>query len=234
MKIVKSHLNNYSSTEYSISLDHIQSQYISMCLIFGNANFCYGNFTAFIIEENNNVSQVSNAPTSLVGSSSIYYKNGVYIFGGWSSMATIHASKYSLKNGTWKNLNIMPAFSSFVSFAEKKIWLSGREHSKTYCYDIIQNNYTELQSVKANYTKILCGNRKNYYVIEACGNIYESDYESDFEWMMWKELGSSEIENTPLIGCKVRWQGKVYFAFSNYNLYEFDLREKKIQKIKTI
>ncbi|CAG9328483.1 unnamed protein product [Blepharisma stoltei] len=232
-KIVQMDLNNnYSSTEFNISLDSPQSHYTTMCIIPGNSFFCYGNYpntanTAFIIDSNN------NAPDSLSLSGSIYYNSSVYVFGGHTRYSNvINAYRYYLLESKWENLNPLPVQSSFVSCIAKnnKILLSGREHSKIYCYDIIQNSYIELHSIQLG-QKIICENNKNAYVIEAGGYIYEGNQ----EWNYWSTIGSSGTEkNNNLIGCTVLWQNKAYFAFGGYNLYEFDMKEKKCKKLKTI
>mmetsp|Transcript_15530 Transcript_15530/g.15496 ORF Transcript_15530/g.15496 Transcript_15530/m.15496 type:complete len:261 (+) Transcript_15530:178-960(+) len=101
-KIVQTDLNNYSSTEFNISLDSPKSQNIAMCLIPGNSIFCYENHpthtsTPFIIESNNNVKQVVNAEHSLYASGSIYYNSCVYIFGGYNGFEPVNnAFRYNL------------------------------------------------------------------------------------------------------------------------------------------
>mmetsp|Transcript_15532 Transcript_15532/g.15499 ORF Transcript_15532/g.15499 Transcript_15532/m.15499 type:complete len:260 (+) Transcript_15532:178-957(+) len=100
-KIVQTDLNNYSSTEFNISLDSPKSHYIAMCLIPGNSIFCYGNYptptnAAFIIESNNNVKQVMNAEHSLGLNGSIYYNYCVYIFGGRAESTYASAFRYCL------------------------------------------------------------------------------------------------------------------------------------------
>ncbi|CAG9328480.1 unnamed protein product [Blepharisma stoltei] len=161
-----------------------------MCIIPGNSVFCCGNYpnaanTAFIIDLNNNVKKVIYAPDSLSLSGSIYYNSSVYVFGGYTGHFYVNnAYWYYLLENKWENLNPLPVQSSFVSCIAKnnKILLSGREHSKIYSYDIIQNSYIELHDIQAGiWRKIICENNKNAYVIEADGYIYEGNQ----EWKAW-------------------------------------------------
>ncbi|CAG9328479.1 unnamed protein product [Blepharisma stoltei] len=238
-KIVQTDLNNnYSSTELNISLNSPQSVYTTMCIIPGNSVFCCGNYpntaNAFIIDSNTNVKKVIDAPDKLGVSGSIYYNKSVYVFGGYTGQAHVNnAYRYYFLENKWENLNPLPAKSTFVSCIAKnnKILLSGREHSKIYCYDIIQNSYIELHNIQAGiWRKIICENNKNAYVIEAGGYIYEGNQ----EWNYWSTIGSSGTENNVLIGCTVLWQNKAYFAFCTNNFYEFDMKEKRCKKIKNI
>ncbi|CAG9328484.1 unnamed protein product [Blepharisma stoltei] len=207
-----------------------------MCLIPDNSIFCCGYYptpkkSAFIIQPNKMLKHVADTPFSIGLSGSIYYNDSVYVFGGsttsgiWSG-----AFKYYLWEDKWANLNPMPLKSTFVSCIAKnnKILLSGREHTKIYCYDIIQNSYNELHNIQqGQWRKIICENNKNAYVIEAGGHIYEGNQ----EWKAWRTIGNSGIISKELIGCKVLWENSAYFCFEGYDLYEFNMKEKKCKKI---
>ncbi|CAG9328477.1 unnamed protein product [Blepharisma stoltei] len=66
-KIVRINLSNYSSSEFHLPLDSPKSMFISMCSMPENSIFCYGDYpnstdSVFIIESDNTIRKVKNAP----------------------------------------------------------------------------------------------------------------------------------------------------------------------------
>ncbi|CAG9335217.1 unnamed protein product [Blepharisma stoltei] len=223
--------------------------HISLCKLPNNKIFCYGNIwpeissslssprgTSFVINEDFSIIPIKDGkPRS--GATSVYYENSVYVFGGWSTKLHIidritdSADKFDIEKGVWEALNRMPEPSIYVYTLvyNDSILLSGYNHHKLYCYNIIDNDYSELLDLREKCNKVIFEWNYSLYVIESGGNIWKSD-NNILEWRWLRNC----IAFGEVLSYHSTFKWSIFFLDSNYWLYKFRLSKEKLEKIKQI
>ncbi|CAG9320435.1 unnamed protein product [Blepharisma stoltei] len=220
-------------------------KYTSTAQLPNSEIFCFGNhdpssgFACIIDMKQLKVKKTlpPGAPCNSVAA--VYYKNSVYIFGGFDgSKSTTLANRFDLSLNKWNKLAPLPMESfncSCIEFNEC-ILVSGYYHTKVYKYDLTQNNYSELSEavVDGDNHKILAVANSRAYIVENYGFILESD---EMNEMVWRKIGKSTLtsfaqhywiwnDGSLFIGL-IHWYASDYF----YDFYQFELREKKFERI---
>ncbi|CAG9332829.1 unnamed protein product [Blepharisma stoltei] len=154
-----------------------------------NELFCFGSATyssnSYIISTIDFSSKKIPLSTPCYSASPIYYKNSIYIFGGFNDYIMPLAEKYDLIDKKWKKLIPLPSASdccSCVLFKEN-ILISGRFHRKIYAYNTDLESYSELPiDLGRVLHKMLVTWNMTVYAFVDNGVALESEIGNEFKW----------------------------------------------------
>lgn len=156
----------------------------------------------------------------------MFYKQGVYIFGGYDGNFLNSSDLFDLRSKTWKNLLKLPAALSSttnVVLKEKEIFIVGSESNKKrhfLCYNIENNMFRSINAEFAmSYWRNLIVKYGDSLFLMMGENILKSNVSNVESWQILRGSVNFEASSSrPVIREK-----KAFFVFSNKKVCQLDL-----------
>ncbi|CAG9335604.1 unnamed protein product [Blepharisma stoltei] len=197
----------------------------SMCLIPNCRIFCYNYYSDFIIEQNNEITELVSSKVNY-RLNIVYLNNFVYAIGGACKLA----EKYNLSTNTWESCRKLPKGNydnSFSAIFGNFILIVSHNMQKIVAFNTKVDDFYEIKSVKlsAFRHKFIAVDDQRAFIIEMGGNIYESQQGS---FAKWKFVGSNTLKDERIPSFCLSSRNSELFITSSCRLIKFDLRKKKL------
>ncbi|CAG9333351.1 unnamed protein product [Blepharisma stoltei] len=239
-KQIKINLFDLSKSEYELPIQQQSNwPHIVMHEIPNRGIFCFENRKGghvFLIHQDNSIENLSNRHNLSEGSSAIYHKDFIYLFGGINkSNQALVSERYNFMKSKWEIISSPLAFPFNISGfgINQKIIFHEQNSGLLGIYDITTDSYSEL------YLPLVYGEYKELFSIslsvflfEGRSNLLETNIEGLYDGR-WKIVGNIS-PCMSLIGSPVYTDNSIYFLFliPTLSLYKFDFVSKTAIKVK--
>lgn len=221
------------------------------CEISDNKYFFYGGFNPYIsnvciidIETKTGTAKKNGKEKANMGC--CYYKDKVYVFGGYNNQYLKDAERYDLITDAWQNLPSLPTgCAAGRCFGLKdSIIYTGFISTSILTYSILNNSYSEYGNFASNENKIICNIGNKIYVFVS-GHLYKITHLVSSELRDAKKFASKPtqlklvnentgIPNTNVLTSRTLKDKNFYFVLEDFKLYKFDLETESIAILKII
>lgn len=213
------------------------NQYSGYCALPNNQYFFYGgdphtgNFCTIDIEKKIGIIKGSRKVKGYMAC--CYYKDKVYVFGGFDGKFLQDAERYNLITDSWEDLSPFPVFSGHgvCSILKNEIVHVGVKTQCIVVYSIPNNNYTVHGNFKIDTFKIVCNYGDTIYVFES-GKLYKTN---SLNFSALKVVNNNTgVANNYVVAYGTLKNDKFYFVLEDRNLYKFDLKTESILNLRKI
>ncbi|CAG9320688.1 unnamed protein product [Blepharisma stoltei] len=234
-------LDSAAKSHFYISKNETLNFGTSIALLPQSELFCYGNhepisgISCIIDLKSWKIKKTLPSWTPCYFAGSIYYKNSIYMFGGYNGVSLLClASKFDINENKWFQITPLPMASSLCACTvfKNSIIICGYEHSKVYKYDVQIESYSELPVIdlRQNFQKILFEINSRIYILIKNGKILESEVDNEYAWSI---VGNSQF--VYYNNCFwVNHKGSIYISLHYYremHCYKFCLKKKILENL---
>lgn len=161
---------------------------------------------------------------------SCYYKNKVYVFGGYNGQYQRDAESYNLITDSWEDLSPLPircGNSACVRLNDNILYAAYTSNS-LIVYSISYDVYFRYGNFGSNF-KIICNHQDLVYLF-VCGKVYRSNYPDFSKFQLINN--ATCVTSTSLYAYGVLKDKNFYFALHDNNIYKFDFNTETIVLLK--